>query len=857
MSRGRSDLGGDVIIDGAPYVLHQDKDGHFWRHTTAERQEGNGLEPISAAWQQGYFNGMGHTKMVDPSDLASYAYSVGLHAATYPWVEMAGRRVSVTPTAAPTDVPTFFFETGVTGTVTAEAITQAPLTSGSDTTKSTFWTAAFTPTANRLVLFAVHVHSILGAPTVSVTPVAGGATLPLVASVSSGTEYLYLFRMLRAAQVLSNYNIGTGLGSVGTTCRWAVSEFGGVNISGTDGSGAIRQSVTGTATATSLTVTLAAFAAATNGAFGAFASDIATAVTPGAGLTEIYDVAAYVGDLQTEWKATSDTTVDASGTSRLWLGIAVELQAAYSVAAAAPYIYCLNGRYSTKTSIAANVITQEHQKDFGATATLGKPATSGGVIYVPLGTALPFQRLPSVAEGTGDPWAADTKYAVAFATLQDGYISRVARAYADSSVVARDVALTGDGGATWGEAFQIGEATTAITCMDDSGTALSITKADGNLYRFDPTGASTRLSSEPVGISDSNNGVGLIAIEGTDAAIWNSLSGLQLFRGDALPHPIGPDSLKVNRNVAGLTHEPVKVRHYETAVVGKWVYSLARVTESGSTKTYVIAAEKVGDGFVLHTFDRVDGILRGVFVDSQMRLWSAYVTGATILYWKLGADGSPDPGRDHIGFGTVSTTYSFITSEWDGGLPWTLKYLEHVELIVSGLTGNAGMTLSVWATIDDGTAVQIGSNSTSVSQYQTFYTGTTLRSGRRFTLEVRLVTDNGTLYVPANRTAPFRIHAMAARFLAAPGTNDVVKFTLTSSRSYANGAEQQLDAKAIRDAMKALAGTPATPGSIVTCIDPDGATVYLRVTNVDDRQITIGETVQYLIDVEAMQYRAS
>ena len=134
VTRSEPELQGDVTIDGGRYRLVRDPrnpEQLAWGHPdSAEVQEGRGLQPVSAVWQQGFPEGMGHTRMAGPDDMLSYAYGVGLDASVYPYVQMVGRRISVAPSVAPLDKPTFFFE-DLSATGTPTPITQIPLTTGS------------------------------------------------------------------------------------------------------------------------------------------------------------------------------------------------------------------------------------------------------------------------------------------------------------------------------------------------------------------------------------------------------------------------------------------------------------------------------------------------------------------------------------------------------------------------------------------------------------------------------------------------------------------------------------------------------------------------------------------------------
>lgn len=206
------------------------------------------------------------------------------------------------------------------------------VSAGSTTNANSYTTASITPGASRLVLAAV-VNSAAGTPA---TPTLAGNSLTWVQiatvtydTIATPNHRLTLFRALGSSPTTGTVVITA---STSTGCVWSISDFSGTDTTGSDGSGAIIQSATNrTDTATSLTVTLAAFAdAVNNAAYGAFGNNGAVAIDFGSGFTELGDAGYTSPDtrLETEWLLGQDTSVDASETFPLsWAGIAVEIGA--------------------------------------------------------------------------------------------------------------------------------------------------------------------------------------------------------------------------------------------------------------------------------------------------------------------------------------------------------------------------------------------------------------------------------------------------------------------------------------------------------------------------------------------------
>lgn len=216
------------------------------------------------------------------------------------------------------------------------AVTQSPLGSLATTTGATSYTVSITPTANRLVVVSVYARRA----TSTTTPTASGNSLTYVeitnlSMVAGGTPgRITVFRAMGASPSSGNITIDFA-GETQDGCCVSVSEYDGVDTSGTHGSGAVVQSGTGTAgSGTAMSVTLAAFGDATNNAaFGAFGqkSNATFTADTAEGYAEIHNVTFNTPNSRhgTEWKVGQDLAVEATaGSSAEWGGIAIEIKAA-------------------------------------------------------------------------------------------------------------------------------------------------------------------------------------------------------------------------------------------------------------------------------------------------------------------------------------------------------------------------------------------------------------------------------------------------------------------------------------------------------------------------------------------------
>lgn len=221
-------------------------------------------------------------------------------------------------------------------------ITAINLTSGGDSDGgSGSTTASITPSSNRLILLSVSSRTNITTDPVEPTATGNGLTWVSVGTVvfdatSASRRRITLFRAMGAVPTTGTISIDFA-GQAQTAVGWSVDEIRGVDISGTNGSGAIVQSATNSATppATSLTVTLGAFSSTNNATYGAFGQSNLQdrpVSSPGTGFTLLSEngVNTLISNA-TEFRPTNDTSVDITytdpGGGTEIGGIAVELKA--------------------------------------------------------------------------------------------------------------------------------------------------------------------------------------------------------------------------------------------------------------------------------------------------------------------------------------------------------------------------------------------------------------------------------------------------------------------------------------------------------------------------------------------------
>ncbi len=226
-----------------------------------------------------------------------------------------------------------------TGYATAAITTTLVADASSSTDATTYTTASITPTANNLVLAWV-TNTRASSPTIP-TLSGNGLTWVQVATVTWGTisaptARTTLFRAMGAAPSAGIVTIDFA-GSTQTGVGVSIIQFGDVDISGTNGSGAVVQSVTGSTdsatAAAGLSITLAALGNAANATAGGFANFVnsATSISAGAGysITPGTTYATPSTSLRSEFNTTGSTIVNVTQSTTSHIGgIAVEIKAA-------------------------------------------------------------------------------------------------------------------------------------------------------------------------------------------------------------------------------------------------------------------------------------------------------------------------------------------------------------------------------------------------------------------------------------------------------------------------------------------------------------------------------------------------
>ena len=199
-------------------------------------------------------------------------------------------------------------------------------------------TSSIAPGANRLILaWIVNTNN----QTPDLPTLSGNGLTWVVASTAvwnagkpTFLDRITLFRAMGASPTAGSVTISFSSGQ--ESIAWSIVEFSGVDTSGTNGSGAVVQTATGTDDAagpSGLTITLPSAIGSGNATAGGLgnAGAAAASISPGAGYTAFSEVylSGPQSDLRAEWRADGSATVNATQSGSFPMGgIAVEIRAA-------------------------------------------------------------------------------------------------------------------------------------------------------------------------------------------------------------------------------------------------------------------------------------------------------------------------------------------------------------------------------------------------------------------------------------------------------------------------------------------------------------------------------------------------
>ena len=220
------------------------------------------------------------------------------------------------------------------------------LSSANGSAVSQITTAAFTPVADRLYTLNVFANRSGASNTPTITSTTG-LTFVLIGAVADGDggSKTAMWRAMKSSGLGNGTVTVNFAGQTQDIIQWIIDETTGTDTTGTDGAGAVVQSVTNNAGSSAsqvsaVTGTLAAFGSGGNGTYftGGWIDPESgmTGQSPNAGFTELVDnIPVAKWENSTNWRADNSTLCTSTLTAGTGKGmiVAIEIKAAGAAAA--------------------------------------------------------------------------------------------------------------------------------------------------------------------------------------------------------------------------------------------------------------------------------------------------------------------------------------------------------------------------------------------------------------------------------------------------------------------------------------------------------------------------------------------
>ena len=553
----------------------------------------------------------------------------------------------------------------LSSTSASAPITHTLLTSGNNVVnQDVYTTASISPGPNALVLVAVLGHRSSGANPSPVVTGGGMAAWEEVATVTldpltTPLKRLTVYRAMSATPGAGPITIR--FQNAVSNAQWVVSQWDGVDVTGTNGAGAIAQVGSARADlASGLMVTLAPFGSANNVAYGAFAVRSGVpVVAPGAGFAEIAEHGSGespASALQAEWSI-NDNTVDASWVNLHGAALAVEIKSA-EPALPPPPPPPVSAALSTVTADPASIrassgsstitVTVKDESDApisGATVVLSATG-DGNTLTQPIGPT----NTSGVATGTLSSTIAEVKTVSASANGTAITQTAAVEVTPPPAVSAAQSTVTADPTSIPATA---GSSTITVTVMDESGAPMSgVTvelSATGDGNTLTQPAASTNASGVATG-SLASTVPGIKTISATaDGTVITQTAAVEVTDPPPPPtsHPIAHTLLTSGNNTANQ-------RAHTTAPISPAPNTLITVAVLGHNSSSAAPSPTLSGGgmsawteVATVTFDALSKPLKRMTVYRAM-------------------SSSPGSGPITITFNKSQSNAQWIVSQWTG-----------------------------------------------------------------------------------------------------------------------------------------------------------------------------------------------
>ncbi len=547
-----------------------------------------------------------------------------------------------------------------TATLVSVTITHTLLTAGTNPTNLTVYTtASISPAPNTLVTLAVLSQRSYGA---SAAPTVTGGGMTAWQQVASVT-FDPLSVPLRRMTIFRAMSTAPGSGPITITfagnqshAQWIVSQWDGVETSGTNGSGAIVQTASNAADVVNgLGVTLSAFGDAANVAYGVFGvNSKVAAVTPGSGFTEIAEVPSgenTPGSLMAEW-ASNRQAIDALWTSLRGAVLGVEIKAAAGGGGGSGVSASQSTVSASSTTITAGSGTSTitvTAKDAsgnpisGATVVLSATGT-GNTVTQPAGPT----DANGVATGTLSSTVAETKTvsATAGGTAITQTATVTVTAALPEPVSATQSTVTA---APTSIALGSGSSTITVTAKDASGNPIS-----GAAVVLAATGSGSVLTQPAAPTNSSGVATGTLSSTLEETTIVSATIGGTAITQTATVQVTAQTPATITQTLLAFGTNTVNQRIYNTAAIAPAPNRLITVAVMGHNSTSAAPSPTLSGGGM------------SAWTEVATTTFDPVTTPHTRLTIFRAMSASPGSGPLTITFSKTESHSQWIVSQWDG-----------------------------------------------------------------------------------------------------------------------------------------------------------------------------------------------
>jgi hypothetical protein len=566
---------------------------------------------------------------------------------------------------APGVAPPQAADPALSATALSAPITHTLLTSGHNTTNQDIYTtAAISPAPNTLVTVAVLGHNSSSA---APSPTISGGGMTAWTEVATIT-YDPLTLPLKRVTVFRAMSAAPGSGPLTITfskaqshAEWIVSQWGGVDLSGVNGSGAIVQWGSSAAEVVNgLTLALAPFGNVNNVAYGVFSvRSSVPAITPGAGFTEIAEHGSGESPpsaLQAQWTQ-NDNTIDATWVSLRGAVLGFEIKAG-EPATPPPPPPPVSAAQSTVTADPTSIQASSGSSTITVTVKDESGAPIGGATVV-LSTSGDGNTLtqPSgptdasgVATGTLSSSVAETKTVTATANGTAITQTATVEVTPPPPVSVSQSTVTADPASI---PVSSGTSTITVTVKDESGALMSgvtvVLSATGDGNSLTQPAAPTNASGVATGTLSST-------VEGTKtvSATANGTAISQTATVEVAPPPPPPTTHPVSHTLLASGNNTTNQKVYTTASISPAPNALVMVAVLGHNSSSAAPSPTLSGGgmsawteVATITFDALAKPLKRMTVFRAM-------------------SSSPGSGPITITFSKSLSNAQWIVSQWEG-----------------------------------------------------------------------------------------------------------------------------------------------------------------------------------------------